>query len=150
MIIFLDFDGVLHLEFIPGSTPGKVRVNTVHFTHLANFEAVLRDFPGIDIVISSTWRINHSLDELRSYFSDDIAARIIGVTPVLPTRTVARREMEIKQWLAGAGRSGERYLAIDDWQPLFSQEFDALFWVNPETAFDDNSSLALRQILLQT
>lgn len=150
MVIFLDIDGVLHLEFIPGSTPGKVRVNTEHFTHLANFEAVVSDFPGIDIVISSSWRINHSLDELRNNFSNDIAYRIIGVTPVVPTRTLARRELEIKQWLAHAGRSGERHLAIDDWPPLFSQEFDSLFWVNPETAFDADAALALRQILLPT
>lgn len=147
MLIFLDFDGVLHREFIPGSTPGRVRVNTHQFTHLANFEAVVRDFPDIDIVISSTWRINHSLNELRSYFSDDIATRIIDVTPVLPTRTVDRRELEIKQWLVHAGRSGERYLAIDDCSRLFSNEFDALFFVNPETAFDTDAAIALRSIL---
>ncbi|MEC5218673.1 hypothetical protein RCH09_003647 [Actimicrobium sp. GrIS 1.19] len=147
MILFLDFDGVLHLEFIPGITPGRARVGEEHFTHLPAFEAVVRDFPGVDIVISSTWRLRHSLDELRAFFSPDIAGRIIGVTPELPRNHPERREGEIRQWLDGAGRTDEPFLAIDDWPPLFSQDFDALFWVSPEEAFDDAAALRLRAIL---
>jgi hypothetical protein len=35
-------------------------------------------------VISSTWREEPSLEAPRAFFSSDIAARVIDVTPVLP------------------------------------------------------------------
>ncbi|MBW8456939.1 MAG: hypothetical protein K0M58_00620 [Thiobacillus sp.] len=35
----------------------------------------------IRIVVSSTWRHQFTLDQLRARFSPDIAVRIIGVTP---------------------------------------------------------------------
>jgi hypothetical protein len=150
MILFLDFDGVLHLEFIPGKTPGKARANTEYFTHLEIFEATIRDFPEVDIVISSTWRLRRSLQELRGFFSPDIATRIIDVTPELPKTTADRREREIHAWLKAAGREGEPILAVDDWPPLFSQDCDFLFWVDPETAFDKSAAERLRERLANT
>ncbi|WP_205895069.1 HAD domain-containing protein [Metapseudomonas otitidis] len=51
MILFLDFDGVLHPEYDGQATPADVV-----FCHLPRFEAVMRDHPEVEIVISSTWR----------------------------------------------------------------------------------------------
>ena len=70
--LFLDFDGVLHPEFCHESR---------HFSCLPFFEQVLRATADIDVVVSSTWRQQYSLDELRSRFSTDVAHRVIGVTP---------------------------------------------------------------------
>lgn len=144
MILFLDFDGVLHLEFLPGSTPGKVRANTEYWTHLPRIETVLREFPTIDVVVSSAWRLRHSLAELRELFSPDIARRIIGETPALGMKESDRREKEIRLWLKEAGRQNESFIAIDDWAPLFSDGWPHLFWVSPETAFDDEAAARLR------
>lgn len=47
MILFLDFDGVLHTEHDDGPTPDESV-----FCHLPRFEAVMRDFPTVEIVIS--------------------------------------------------------------------------------------------------
>lgn len=71
MILFLDFDGVLHPFHRPLGT----------FVLLSYFEDVLRDFPAVNIVISSTWREEYSLPQLQKFFSEDIARRIIDVTP---------------------------------------------------------------------
>jgi len=73
MIIFLDFDGVLHPD--PCFDKDKL------FICLPRLEQVLREFHSIRIVISSTWRLTRSLSDLKLFFSPDIANRIVGVTP---------------------------------------------------------------------
>ena len=50
MILFLDFDGVLHPE--PCDEDGEP------FCNLPALEAILRDFPAVEIVISSMWRFD--------------------------------------------------------------------------------------------
>ena len=71
-IVFLDFNSVTHPEPCKG-------VN--YFCHLPLIEVVLREYPAVDIVISSSWRDPelHSLDDLRGFLSPDIAARVVGV-----------------------------------------------------------------------
>jgi len=54
-IIFLDFDGVLH--------PDGVGL----FSRLPLLESFLSRMPEAEIVVSSTWREDHTLDELRQF-----------------------------------------------------------------------------------
>lgn len=116
-VLFLDFDGVLHSE---PSLPKEA------FTQLPLIEAVLRDFPAVDIVISSTWRLDWMGDadavaQLRRHFSPDIAPRVVGVTPflgrlrengldVLPYT----RELECWAWLKSNRSVRTPWLALDD------------------------------------
>lgn len=52
MILFLDFDGVLHPLFtLPELSPEESRP----FCYLPRFAAVLHDYPHVEVVISSTW-----------------------------------------------------------------------------------------------
>ena len=146
MILFLDFDGVLHQEYIADTAPGAVRSES-DFSCLPRFEAVMRDFPQVDIVISSAWRETNSLDALRKLFSSDIANRIVSVTPILPLSIDARREREILAWLSMSGRESETIVAVDDWPALFTPNCSFLFAVDPETALDDTAAEALRQRL---
>ena len=114
MILFLDFDGVLH--------PDPCVDADMLFCHLPLLESVLRDFLSVQVVISSTWRANRTLDELRAYFSSDIADRVIGVTPNwrdLPNLldTIGHtyvRQVEIEGWRRASGRSWEQWVALDD------------------------------------
>jgi len=113
MILFLDFDGVLHPEHDGEPTPADQA-----FCHLPQFEAVMRDFPLVEIVISSMWRYQFSLDELRARFSPDIAVRIIGKTAlterIADKYLPARREGEILDWLAATGCTDSPWVALDD------------------------------------
>ena len=117
MILFLDFDGVLHPQYDGQQVPSDVA-----FCHLPRFEAVMRCFPNVEIVISSTWREQFELNTLRARFSPDIALRIIGVTPLSADMLTANepkiRECEIISWLQVNNRQGEEWIAIDDcaWQ----------------------------------
>ncbi len=76
MILFLDIDGVLHPLPDPGQSGAE------QFTRLDLLEEVLRQLPHVDVVISSSWRELHPLDDIRTYFSPDVQARIVDVTPM--------------------------------------------------------------------
>lgn len=106
-VLFLDFDGVLNTGSY-GIEPDKVlRLNSVV------------NQTNCYIVISSAWRLNHSLDELKGeleragfYFSD----RVIGMTPDYydcPNRYA--RGVEIAAWLASPlGRRTKTFAIVDD------------------------------------
>ena len=118
VIVFLDFDGVLHRHFpMPGPDEENAR-----FAFRANFERAMRACPRpVEIVISSTWRRERSLDTLRSLFSPDIAQRIIGVTPFVgPGNGPAGRLVEIEAWLEHNGRIDSPWVAVDDFPELFA------------------------------
>ena len=70
-IIFLDFDGVLHPDGI------------AKFSRLPVLERFLVEMPDAEVVVSSTWREDHTLDQLRDIFSPPLRSRITGVTPSL-------------------------------------------------------------------
>jgi hypothetical protein len=146
MILFLDFDGVLHPEHDGEPTPAD-RV----FCYLPRFEAVMRDFPGVEIVISSTWREQFPLDTLRAQFSPDIAARIIGTTPVIPRADNEympdRREREILGWLTAVGREHEPWLALDDAAWQFQKHRDRLISCTWYIGLNDVAETALRTAL---
>lgn len=94
-LLFLDFDGVMH--------PFRCGVGQ-YFCHLELLEAWLRQRPSVDVVISSSWREVHPLNEMRSYFSQDIQRRIVGATPQL---NFAERHLEVTRWLEEHGATGE-------------------------------------------
>ena len=71
-ILFLDFDGVTHPDPCDAGQ---------HFTQLPLIEEVLRPYPACKIVISSSWRVVHPLNEMRKFFAADMRPRVIGVTP---------------------------------------------------------------------
>jgi hypothetical protein len=69
------------------------------------------------IVVSSTWRYNHDIDELRAFFADnDIAPELVaGTTPSLiheRQRDTLCRGDEIADWLKGNDYCN--YVIIDD------------------------------------
>lgn len=109
MILALDFDGVLHPEGC---------AQDFEFCRLSALQDALRDLPSLpDIVISSSWRFDHSVERLRSYFDPDIAARIVGVTPnvhgLMAFAGSGSRQREIEAWVA-ANAPGEAWVALDD------------------------------------
>jgi HAD domain in Swiss Army Knife RNA repair proteins len=146
MILFLDFDGVLHPLYSDAPTPSDVI-----FCHLPRFESVMRDFPTVKIVISSMWRYDFSLDKLKENFSPDIANRIIGTTHLTCQTNVnyapTRREGEILDWLADSGYENTPWLALDDavWQ--FDQYLNQLIPCTWYIGLNDAVEAKLRSAL---
>lgn len=146
MILFLDFDGVLHPEHMGEPTPADEI-----FCHLPRFEAVMRDFPSVKIVIASMWRYDFSLDKLKAKFSPDIAARIIGMTRLRDrmedTYLPARREKEILDWLADSEYETAPWLALDDAAWQFDRYKDQLVSCTWYIGLDEAAELRLRESL---
>jgi hypothetical protein len=109
VIVFLDFDGVLHPFGDRHARP---------FCDLPRFEAVMRDAPAASIVVTSTQREHQTLAQLRAVFSPDVAARVVGVTPALPMHSAAdlagSRHREILAYLQAHPGSSGPWLAVDD------------------------------------
>ena len=115
---FLDFDGVLH-PFFP--LPDLSDEENAHFSSLPRFEAVVRQCPNLMLVISSSWRNKYSLEELRSFFSPDIAQRIIGTTPAIGAGNGdGGRQVEVEAWLEQHGFTDRPWIGIDDYAFLYS------------------------------
>lgn len=131
LTLFLDFDGVLHPEFCHESR---------HFCCLPHFEHAVRHLHGCAIVVTSTWRLQRSLAQLRQYFTPDIANRIVGVTPAFNTLEEIpdtllgyEREAECEAWLRAQQKSHLPWLAIDDRAWLFRPFNRSLFLVDGQT-----------------
>lgn len=116
MILFLDFDGVLHPV---GSTERD------YFCRLPLLERFLtEDAPGWRIVISSSWREYFALDLLRQHFSPGIRERIDGCTPCDGDRhlnatwgaqaSLYPREIQIRHYLAKRSLPTSDWIALDD------------------------------------
>lgn len=113
VIIALDFDGVLH-KYEASEWVGE-REEYKFFHYLPRFEAVVRDYPQVRIVIASSWRLQKKLDALRAIFSEDIGKKILGVTPIHQSRSMAGlRQSEVESWLVENNFSGVRWVALDD------------------------------------
>jgi hypothetical protein len=134
MILFLDFDGVLHPE------PYK---KDELFCNLFNFETLLRAYPHIDVVISSSWRVTQDIASLRSYFAEDLRHRIIDKTPCCSTR-----ERECEEWLQRHQRQDEVWLAIDDWPYHFDENIgQQLFLTDSDIGLDADALIRLRSVI---
>lgn len=133
-ILFLDFDGVTHPE---------VCLAEQLFCCLPLVEEVLRRRPGVDIVISSSWREHHSLQELQERFSPELRDRVVGCTPIYkqdmcePAKRYVR-EIECRTWLQ-ANRpevlASGAWLALDDASWLFSPGCQHLILSRHKTGF---------------
>ena len=124
MILFLDFDGVLHPH---GCRPER------QFAALPLVEAVVREFPGVEIVISSAWRLDYAKTQeavlaLRGHFSRDIQHQVVSVTgdalhmdfQGMPSGLDSYiRHAECVAWLQKHRPAFTPWLAVDDRANLF-------------------------------
>lgn len=113
VIVFLDIDGVLH-PYAPWPHDESIRAQ--YFSCLPRFEAVLRDYPHVRVVIASDWRRHHSLERLRSFFSADIRERVIGTTALdlSPSDATGHRQSQAEQFLREHDLVEAGWIAVDD------------------------------------
>jgi HAD domain in Swiss Army Knife RNA repair proteins len=127
MILFLDFDGVLHAV--------SRKVDEL-FDRVPLLEAWLRDWPQVEIVISSSWREVHGQEEMVEMLGPEVGGRVVGCTPVArcgeggavdPSQgDVPEREAEIRAWMAGSWQPQRPWAALDDMDWLFSPRCEQL------------------------
>lgn len=118
--------------------------------HRDAFEAIVRAFPMIDLVVSSAWRLKRHLPELQALFSEDVAVRVIGSTPPyaqlenVPDRLVGyEREAECLAWLQQNGRAAQQWLALDDRSWNFRPFNRSVFLLDGNVGLDAAAANAL-------
>jgi diphthamide synthase subunit DPH2 len=115
MTIFLDIDGVLRthksdLEWsLRLSVPIPLSVYDRRFDRkIVSYINEVVGYTRAKIVITSTWRVRHSLEELKQIFRDNgITAEIVGKTDI-----GLNRGEEIEQYISE--NEIENYVVIDD------------------------------------
>lgn len=101
------------------------------------FEQWAAGHPDVRFVITSSWRQLYPLPVLKGYFSPEIGACVIDVTPRLYGVAVQRRYCEIIAWLDKNNATGEAWLALDDSAADFPAGRPQLVQCVPERGFDD-------------
>ena len=146
-ILMLDFDGVTH--------PDRC-FDLNFFCRLPLIEDVLQEFPSVNIVISSSWRDHHSLDDMTEFFSPVIGARVVGTTPnaktissswLPPQKNRFERQWECELWMEENRRRGDYWVAIDDRPYWFEPNCSNLLVTEPTTGFLPGDQETLRQML---
>jgi hypothetical protein len=138
LVLFLDFDGVLHPDPC---------FNEPEFSSLHLVEAVLANFPSVEIVVSSAWRTYHTLAELREFLGPTLGPRIVGLTPDLELAVVAfPRQTECETWLR-AHRPDSLWIAIDDRDWWFKPNIPNLLLTDCTVAFRLEHAEPLRKLI---
>lgn len=149
MILFLDFDGVLHHENV---TLHRCKQSSVRwlkererryltatghyikgvnlFEHCNRLAAALEPFPDVRIVLSTSWREHFRPEALKRFLTPVLASRVIGQTPHCDKYGgVGSRLYEVLAYLDGNGLTDRPWIALDDQAQLF--------WDNTENPPDN-------------
>ncbi|WP_305824773.1 HAD domain-containing protein [Massilia brevitalea] len=132
MILFLDFDGVLHPY--PLGRAGKP------LSALPLLWRILDAVPELSVVISSTWREEYAFAELAEWLTagggERFGARLIGTTPIMDSPddyVPGIRQREIEAWLAAHHATDHPYVIVDDMAAYFDLSCENLYLVDAAT-----------------
>jgi hypothetical protein len=150
MWIFLDIDGVL----VPENKFDQFvsRENLMKFDPicLMEFENVLRLYPDVLVVISSSWREVFSFEAVRPLFSPDIAGRVMGFTPFLDSKVVHQskylRHQEVLEYLRQNDALEMPWVAIDDIPEHYPPD-TRIVVTDASVGFNQFAALALEEYL---
>lgn len=133
-LLFLDIDGVLH----------KLNAYRTNEGFLEYKDFLFNVIGEIPVVISSSWRITYTLDELQNMLWP---LNVISSTDVdREDMSSCSRQMEIEQWIADNKMFSEAdYRALDDMSELFKRDCNWLILCDNNQGFVPRSR-AYKQI----
>lgn len=125
--IFLDFDGVLRRFTSP--------LHKLESHLLSAFEQTVLAIPHARIVITSSWKYDLSLDEIRSLFTEELRERIVGVTEDSVSLNGHYRQAEVMEYLEKSSVARRDWIAIDDSADLYPHDCNVIV-TDPHVGFD--------------
>lgn len=128
VVLYLDFDGVLHHHAVMWHPRRGIYMNPIEapgrrlFEWVDHLEAILSEFPAVSVVLSSSWCVKPGYGKALKYLSLGLRARFVGGTfhrrhhgadqLILQSFTATPR---FKQILGDVERRRPRaWLALDD------------------------------------
>jgi hypothetical protein len=156
-IIFLDIDGVLNHELWfkeqrhkTAKTKLEYKLSMIDETKIELLNKLI-EATRAKVVVSSTWRKNHTIEQLQKLFElKRFKGEIIGLTPILRftglkdyTYSVPRGN-EIKAWLEtnkgilNNKMSKVPYVIFDDDSDMLLWQRENFFWVDPYCGLTPN------------
>jgi len=147
MILFLDFDGVLH----PDPCFDEARL----FEHAPILAAALTPYADVAVVLSTAWRTQRKLTELVAPLPAGLRERVIDVTPPCvfgeaPVELLPyRRQAECVQWLRARGEEQLPWLALDDRASLFEPYCEQLILCESRVGLTEATVVRLKNALLR-
>lgn len=150
MLIFLDIDGVLVPDRPLNAAESLQDLMKFDRTCLQEFETILRRYPSVRVVISSSWREMFPFETIPPLFSPDITPRIIGSTPFLDPKAVCELEylryQEVLEYLRQNCPEHSPWVAVDDIPEHYPPDAPIVATV-AEVGFDRNAAKALSKYL---
>ncbi|MBC8750179.1 hypothetical protein OKW43_005804 [Paraburkholderia sp. WC7.3g] len=121
LILYLDFDGVLHPENVlmrPGKGP-FIESPDGHklFEHCELLEKVLLPYPGVKIVLSTSWvRVYKSVARVARKLTPELRARVVGATyhEAMDPESFKQAPRGIQIWSDVLRRQPTDWIAVDD------------------------------------
>lgn len=147
MILFLDFDGVLHED----PCFDKARL----FECAPGLAQALEPFPEVHIVLSTSWRTDRTLAEMLQPLPEALRRRVIDATPLISASDSPaalrpyRRHAECACWLQRQGREQTPWFALDDRPSLFAPHCEQLILCDSNVGFVDATARRLQAALLR-
>ena len=105
LILFLDFDGVLHPD--PPSSQHPL------WCCASLLSEWLDRHPDVGVVVSSTWRKGRTVEQLKMLLPPAIGTRVIGATPA-ETVELYTRQVECETWMKNNQSPWVPWMALDD------------------------------------
>lgn len=149
LTLFVDIDGVLNTDaHLKRQVKQTGRSSTKNWCPLAmaHLKLVVEYYNG-QIVVSSTWRYNHSLRQLKLLFEENglPGEYVIGVTPSLiyeNSGNVTRGD-EIRRWIQENLNPEDvpRYVILDDMDEGLSQFGERFVQCDPTIGFADKEKV---------
>jgi len=149
LTLFVDIDGVLntedHLRRQKRQT-GRTTNRDWCPIAMAHLKLVVEYYNG-QIVVTSTWRYDHSLRQLKLLFEENgvPGEYVIGVTPSLIYESSGKvnRGDEIRQWIEEHLYADDipRYVILDDIDEGLSQFGERFILCDPKVGFADKEKV---------
>jgi hypothetical protein len=145
VILFLDYDGVLH--------PDPCYDTRRLFEHAPRLAAVIAPFPEVCVVLSTSWRTARAMDAVLAPLPAGLRERVIGATPFAsafsppPHLLPYRRHAECVQWMIENRQADRDWIALDDRTSWFSPACEYLIACDSQAGFNDEAAGRLRAFL---
>lgn len=105
IVLFLDFDGVLHPDPPNSQHPLWCRASLL--------VTWLDKHPDVGVVVSSTWRQGRSIEALQALLPSGLGERVVGTTPTESVELYTR-QAECEAWMRAHQLPWTPWLALDD------------------------------------